>query len=294
MRDRGGRCDDEHHDQQPWRSRSILSSIIKSWRGGRARHWPSFNDGVHGVVDIIELDKYGYAVVYVSTTAEFEPPDFESYEPPSMPGKKGVQIALNYNATKILISLGQTLYSVFTLYRTRGDQVARYGYAAFGLTVAPFAVMSTVNLLGNLIVPTYPKMYLVESAGLRKAREEGIYIDGVVGRLVETEKEKEDFCLDHRKTIAALDFSRKPTIWQYAACTVVSTIPLLINYGISGLESRSSSLAARVWMLLWLASCIAFATFYTTLEALQMAQATHSLWRSEDGLDGTAEPKLSQ
>jgi hypothetical protein len=47
------------------------------------------------------------------------------------------------------------------LSRTR-DQVQQYGYAAFGLTVVPYALMSIINLLGNLMLPGYPVRILVE------------------------------------------------------------------------------------------------------------------------------------
>jgi hypothetical protein len=67
-------------------------------------------------------------------------------------------IASNYNLIKILVSGGQSLFTSITLYRSRGDQIDRYGFAAFGLTVALYAVMSVVNLLGSIMVPSYPAM----------------------------------------------------------------------------------------------------------------------------------------
>jgi hypothetical protein len=74
-----------------------------------------------------------------------------------------------------------------TLYQSRGDQISRYGYAAFDLTVAPYVVMSAVNLLGNLMVPGYPALYLVKSSVMIEARKDGgACFDGVVGRLKES------------------------------------------------------------------------------------------------------------
>jgi hypothetical protein len=89
---------------------------------------------------------------------------------------------------KILIGLGQAIFAVFTLYKTRGDQIARYGYAAFGLTVAPYAFMSIINLVGNYFCPTYPAMYMVESSVMAEARARGGYFHGVVGKLAEVSK----------------------------------------------------------------------------------------------------------
>lgn len=95
-------------------------------------------------------------------------------------------ISCSYSFVKALVALAQTAYAVSTLYRSRGDQIARYGYAAFGLTVAPYAVMSIVNLLGNLCSPDYPAPYLVESSIMDEARQRPLgYFSGTVGRLEE-------------------------------------------------------------------------------------------------------------
>ena len=95
-------------------------------------------------------------------------------------------ISCSYSFAKVLVALAQTIYATSTLYRSRGDQIARYGYAAFGLTVAPYAVMSIVNLLGNLCSPDYPALYLVESSIMDEARQRPLgYFSGTVGRLEE-------------------------------------------------------------------------------------------------------------
>ena len=60
-----------------------------------------------------------------------------------------------------MVSIVQVLLASATLYETRGDQFNQYGYAAFGLTVIPYIVMSIVNLLGNLLTPDFPTLYLV-------------------------------------------------------------------------------------------------------------------------------------
>lgn len=50
----------------------------------------------------------------------------------------------------------QIVFGMSTLYRTKGNQIERYGYAAYGLTVTPYALMSILNLAGNLMRPDYP------------------------------------------------------------------------------------------------------------------------------------------
>ena len=93
----------------------------------------------------------------------------------------------NYSLIKILVSLGQSIYAIFTLYQARGDQIAQFGYAAFGLTVAPYAVASILNLLGSLLCPEFLAVYMVESSIMDEARRRGdeYVFEGTVGRLDE-------------------------------------------------------------------------------------------------------------
>jgi hypothetical protein len=73
---------------------------------------------------------------------------------------------------------------VITLYRSRGDQLEQYGYAAFGLSVIQYAIMSFVNLLGNLICPDYPTLYIVRSEVMEEAEARGGRFIGTIGKLV--------------------------------------------------------------------------------------------------------------
>ncbi|KAJ6535863.1 hypothetical protein DFH09DRAFT_931698 [Mycena vulgaris] len=105
----------------------------------------------------------GYALAFVPHGAEvvaLEENDPYIIPPPSFDVLKG------------LITLGQAVYAFYTFYATRGDQLSRYGDAAFGLTVLPYAVMSMVNLLGALGTPEFDKVYLVQSDTLMEARSD--------------------------------------------------------------------------------------------------------------------------
>ena len=94
------------------------------------------------------------------------------------------ELSSNYNLPKVLAAIFQTLYASATLYRVRGDQIQRYGFAAFGLTVAPYLVMSIVNLISTLLTPEYSAMYLVSSEAMKEAqRREGSRFEGVVGSI---------------------------------------------------------------------------------------------------------------
>jgi hypothetical protein len=97
-----------------------------------------------------------------------------------------VDILYQYSPLKVLITLTQLLYSVQTLYSIRSHQLDRFGYAAFGLTVIPYLVMSFVNLVAGLLCPDFEYSYLVDSSILREANSrESASFPGIVGRLVE-------------------------------------------------------------------------------------------------------------
>lgn len=90
---------------------------------------------------------------------------------------------------KIMISTLQSAYSSWSIYRVTLYQLDRFGYASFGLTVAPYAIMGFLNLLANLITPEFDEMALLDSSGLQLAlRGTKFSIENiaVVGRLVET------------------------------------------------------------------------------------------------------------
>ena len=95
-----------------------------------------------------------------------------------------IQLSAVNNLAKGVIAIFQTLYASFTLYNARGDQIQRYGYTAFGLTVVPYICMSVINLASTLLTPDYPTMYLVESEAMEEAKKrEGAKFEGVVGRV---------------------------------------------------------------------------------------------------------------
>jgi len=83
-----------------------------------------------------------------------------------------VRISSSYNVPKIIVAVVQTVSSCIAFYKSRGYQVDRYGYAAFGLTILPYTVMSIVNLIGNLLTPDYPTLYLVRSPEMAEAEAE--------------------------------------------------------------------------------------------------------------------------
>lgn len=83
-----------------------------------------------------------------------------------------------------LIAIFQAGSAGLTLYRSRGDQIQRYGYSAFGLTVVPYLVMSVLNLISQMATADYPSLYMVHSPEMDEARRHGGVFDGVIGSLV--------------------------------------------------------------------------------------------------------------
>jgi len=47
-------------------------------------------------------------------------------------------------------------------------------------TVVPYAVMSIVNLIANMLVPHYPTLYMVRTPTMDQAEEAGGQFEGVV------------------------------------------------------------------------------------------------------------------
>jgi hypothetical protein len=160
-------------------------------------------------------------------------------------------VSCSYNCVKILVSIAQLLIATSTLYRTRGDQVDLYGYAAFGLTVAPYAWMSFINLLGNLMCPQYDTMFVVESTELDELRElvsksdgqtkERFLVTGTVGRLTVSAQ------ADVRRI-----YKTPPTNRNHFTSFFIGAVPIAIVGGFSSFASGQSALYQRVWIMAWL------------------------------------------
>ncbi|KAI4234314.1 MAG: hypothetical protein L6R40_006791 [Gallowayella cf. fulva] len=94
-----------------------------------------------------------------------------------------IKLASTHDVPRILFSIIQTVFGAYTLYKARGTQIERYGYAAFGLTVLPYMMVSVINLVGSLLSSEYETVYLVHSAIMDEMKLRGGLCDGVVGTL---------------------------------------------------------------------------------------------------------------
>ncbi|KAJ7767708.1 hypothetical protein B0H16DRAFT_1453328 [Mycena metata] len=185
-----------------------------------------------------------------------------------------VMICTSQQTAKLMVAIFQTLYGVVTLYRARGDQLARYGYAAFALTVTPYTVMSLVNLVGALLTPTYPTMYLVRSDAMDEVNRHpgGPYFDGTVGRFKPT-KEPIGFWAQAmgllgwgqaRETVEQAEqgpASRFKSLlfrgfWNalpaYIVYSVAGGIPLAILGSLTKFRPGDSTRSQQVWLMMWL------------------------------------------
>ena len=96
------------------------------------------------------------------------------------------KLSSSFNLVKGMVALMQLLYASFTLFRTTKGEVDQYGFAAPGLTVIPYAIMSALNLVASLVAPHYPTLYLVRSKVMEEAeRRTGLPFNYVVGKVVD-------------------------------------------------------------------------------------------------------------
>ncbi|GKT45381.1 uncharacterized protein ColSpa_05562 [Colletotrichum spaethianum] len=157
--------------------------------------------------------------------------------------RSNIQLGSTYNIPKALFALGQAAWGVTTVYRTQGDQLDRYGYAAFGATVAPYAFMSLVNLIALLVTPEYNCIYLVHTPDLDKARRQGGRFCGMVAT-VDLDSIKEPLRTFWPSQAAHTSY--------FAVTTVLLLFPAILVAALTGFNPGHSTIYQRVWILLWL------------------------------------------
>ncbi|KAF4334325.1 pogo transposable element [Fusarium beomiforme] len=159
---------------RPLESRTILLTRDTT-RPYLSRVSPNAN--IHG----LSYRLPGYELVIVPDDAVIDPITMvDDRAPPAW--KKNVHLAKSWNVAKGLVALLQFCFSLFVLIKARGNQIEIYGYAAFSLTVAPYAVMAFVNLLANACIPTYTCLYLVRNDVLTEMEKVlPLRFDGIVG-----------------------------------------------------------------------------------------------------------------
>lgn len=191
---------------------------------------------VHGSYEVPE----GFSLVVLPRGARFEP-----YK--RRDAKTAIKLCNNYNTLKIFVSLGQVLFAAGTLYETKGDQISRYGYAAFGLTVTPYIWMSLLNLCGNYFCAECPSFYLVKSQAMRDlARKEGICFTGVVAKLTKEYDEQLPRLVEEDKEV-----NLYYGLGSFLAL-LLGLIPIAVVGGLTSFREGHSTRSQRGWLMTWL------------------------------------------
>jgi hypothetical protein len=153
---------------------TITKYLIQSYRFRERRVEESIVDLSSTKVQGICSLPRGYSLAYV-------PQDMEVRPRFSTPCQHNPKISSSINIPRILFSLCQTIAGVISLYHTKGAQITKWGYAAYGLTVIPYVFISIVNLLGSLVSSEYDTVVLVHSGVMDEMIQRGGFVEGVVG-----------------------------------------------------------------------------------------------------------------
>ena len=100
---------------------------------------------------------------------------------PALRESKGIKLCRSTEVTNAVVGIAQVIFSVIAIYRARGDQIEKYGYAAYGLSVYPYALMSVANLTKLAVCGRYPFAYILRTATLVEAEKNGGVFSGAVG-----------------------------------------------------------------------------------------------------------------
>ena len=218
--------------------------------------WESYHTGIPLRRGTIIHGKYalpeGYCFRVVAPGAPIKFPSDTTHGVQSKLVMGKTVLSSTYSAAKLVISLVQAIWATLTLYRARGNQIEEYGYAAFGLTVAPYACMSVVNIIATLYSSTYPALFMIRTPIMDEAEAAGgsfkceLLVDLGEGDFVYSKEDR-----DYWATVLALFFA---------------FIPLIIVGCLSRFAVRSSSSLQRGFTMSWLVIGILYGMALAWLE----------------------------
>ncbi|TFY68105.1 hypothetical protein EVJ58_g1200 [Rhodofomes roseus] len=155
----------------------------------------------------IVLDAEGEEHAYQPTTADdhllhgiASPPPGYTLATPVRKGYAEFLIKKHINDTKrlkvhyrpgfivTLLSLAQMVIGTVSLYVSQTTQIPRWGYAAYGLSVTPYVIMSIMNLLCGVFVDSYTCAQLLRTPILEESVRRGhtnTEYDGTIGTVKE-------------------------------------------------------------------------------------------------------------
>jgi hypothetical protein len=182
-----------------------------------------------------------------SSLNESDTPSIHSSEPEL----RVIEVPSTTNVLKVFVSIIQLMWGSFTLFGARGNQIQLYGYGAFGLTVAPYALMSLLNLITNLLRPDYPSMYLIHTKDMDYATRDGGVFSGMVAS-VDTDRFAAEFeePIDLGNELFREKWMLPLYFLSYFIIAIV--VPLGIVGGVTGFREGSDITVRRAWILAWL------------------------------------------
>ena len=237
---------------------------------------------VHGKITIPD----GYALIVPSQRQHLEEMK------PALRESEGIKLYRSKELTSAAVGIVQIIFASITIYRARGDQIEKYGYAAYGFSVYPYLLMSLANLIKLLICGRYPYAYVLRTATLAEAEKDGGVFEGAVGNPREDGRAVDDSQGGGSMGLSDPPFWIKsgplrfehagyykgywwivPTIDGLILLIAILSQPLFV-FLLSGFNARNtqgqkiltpkagqSTRAQRIWMLGWLGvnmdSCIA-------------------------------------
>lgn len=142
--------------------------------------------------------------------------------------------------TQAFIGIAQAFWAIITIYQARGDQIQLYIYAAFGLTFVPYAFMSVVNAIANLLTPQYATIFVIRTPEMTEAEQRG----------------KAYFRDALNVDLLKVPASAVPSVWtsvmQKYLPLLLGLVPLAIIGGLSELHAGNSTPLQRGLTMTWL------------------------------------------
>lgn len=139
---------------------------------------------------------------------------------------------------KLFLSLLQAVWATRTLYRSQGDPIEIYGYAAFGLTVAQYAYMAIINIIGNLLQPKYTSMFIIRTEEMKKAEDAGCkFPDALEVKLNDSDLSEDKSPSTLQNILISLSFG---------------LVPFVVVASLSRLKPQHSTPAQQLFTMLWL------------------------------------------
>ena len=192
---------------------------------------------------------------------------------PALQDSKEIALGTSTEVAGAVIAIAQVIFSVITLYRNRGEQVEKYGYAAYSFSVFPYALMSLANLVKLVFCGRYPFVYVLRTNTLTEAERKGGLFEGAVGVLEDRDKGDDDSQDDDRMAFFAepppwLKFFSHPRFrplgdyrkWGICIAPIIGTLILVLAFisqpifvfHFTGFNHGQSTRAQRICMLAWL------------------------------------------